>query len=166
MTARAKGAEEEVQALKEQIQSLKTNPSQETDSQAKPALDKINTLEDLEALRQEALSAKKWAFDHIGKDYVEIDGKEYEDAQIRSILKESEEYLTERYLNEQGICRRNKLGKTTPLNCFPTSLKAMELTTSNMFKSDILLITKPYSIHYLTEICRRSNYKGMKALRA
>ena len=107
LTARAKGAEEEVQALKEQIQSLKTNPSQETETQAKPALDKINTLEDLEALRQEALSAKKWAFDHIGKDYVEIDGKEYEDSQIRSILKESEEYLTEkiperaRYLQEK-----------------------------------------------------------------
>jgi hypothetical protein len=61
----------------------------------------------LEALRKEAISAKKWAFDHIGKDYVEIDGKEYEDSQIRSILKESEEYLTEkiperaRYLQEK-----------------------------------------------------------------
>jgi hypothetical protein len=107
LTARAKGAEEEVKALKEQIQSIKSDPSQETDSQAKPALDKINTLEDLEALRKEALSAKKWAFDHIGKDYVEIDGKEFEDSQIRSILKESEEYLTEkiperaRYLQEK-----------------------------------------------------------------
>ena len=107
LTARAKGAEEEVQALKEQIQSLKTNPSQETDSQAQPSLEKINSLEDLEALRKEAIAAKKWAFDHIGKDYVEIDGKEYEDAQIRSILKESEEYLTEkiperaRYLQEK-----------------------------------------------------------------
>lgn len=107
LTARAKGAEEEVQALKEQIQSLKTNPSQEAETQAEPALDKINTFEDLETLRKEALSAKKWAFDHIGKDYVEIDGKEYEDSQIRSILRESEEYLTEkiperaRYLQEK-----------------------------------------------------------------
>ena len=107
LTARAKGAEEEVQALKEQIQTLQNNSSQESKAQAQPSLDKINTIEDLEALRKEAIAAKKWAFDHIGKDYVEIDGREYEDSQIRSILKESEEYLTEkiperaRYLQEK-----------------------------------------------------------------
>jgi len=107
LTARAKGAEEEVQALKEQIQTLQNNPSQESKTQAQPSLDKINTIEDLEALRKEAIAAKKWAFDHIGKDYVEIDGREYEDSQIRSILKESEEFLTEkiperaRYLQEK-----------------------------------------------------------------
>jgi hypothetical protein len=65
----------------------------------------------LEALRKEALSAKKWAFDHIGKDYVEIDGKEYEDSQIRSILRKAKNISPKRYPNEQGICRRNKLGK-------------------------------------------------------
>ena len=64
LTARAKGAEEEVQALKEQLQISKTTPSQDTQSQAKPALDQINSIEDLEALRKEALSAKKWAMQY------------------------------------------------------------------------------------------------------
>ncbi|BAQ84578.1 hypothetical protein [uncultured Mediterranean phage uvMED] len=113
LTARAKGAEEEVQSLKEQVQSLKLNPSQEVNSQAKPALDKINSLEDLEALRKEAIAAKQWAFDHIGKDFIEIDGKEWDDSQIRSILKDSEEYLTEkiperaRYLQEKEAWKKD-----------------------------------------------------------
>ena len=95
LTARAKGAEEEVQSLREEIQSLKSSPAKETQDQ-KPALDKVNSLEDLEALRKEALSAKKWAMQNIGRDYVEIDGKEYEDQDIRNILTEAEDHLSER----------------------------------------------------------------------
>ena len=95
LTARAKGAEEEVQSLREEIQSLKSSPAKETQDQ-KPALDKVNSLEDLEALRKEALSAKKWAIHNLGRDLVEIDGKEYEDQDIRNILTEAEDHLSER----------------------------------------------------------------------
>ena len=119
LTARAKGAEEEVQALKEQIQTLKTNPSQETDSQANPSLDKVNTLEDLEVLRKEAIAAKQWAFDHIGKDYVEIDGKEYEDSQIRSILKESEDYLTEKIPERAKFLQEKQAWNQDTARLFP-----------------------------------------------
>jgi hypothetical protein len=107
LTARAKGAEEEVQALKEQIESIKSNPAQEQQVEGQPNLDKINTLEDLESLRLEALSAKKFALQNIGKEYVEINGKEYEGDDLRKILAESDEYLSEkiperaRYLQEK-----------------------------------------------------------------
>jgi hypothetical protein len=50
----------------------------------------------LETLRKEALAAKKFALQHIGKDFVEVDGKEYSDDDIRNILTQADEYLTEK----------------------------------------------------------------------
>ena len=95
LTARAKSAEENADALKAEIEALKANP-QSTAEQAKPALEEVNTFEGLESLRKEALAAKKWSLQHIGKDYVEVDGKEYSDDDIRGILTQAEDYLTEK----------------------------------------------------------------------
>lgn len=95
LTARAKSAEENADALKAEIEALKANP-QSTTEQAKPALEEVNTFEGLESLRKEALAAKKWSLQHIGKDYVEVDGKEYSDDDIRGILTQAEDYLTEK----------------------------------------------------------------------
>ena len=66
LTARAKGAEESVDALKAEIQALKTQPQQETQEQGQPALEDIQSMGDLEKLRKEAMSAKRWALQHIG----------------------------------------------------------------------------------------------------
>ena len=96
LTARAKGAEESVDALKAEIQALKTQPQQETKEQGQPALEDIQSMGDLEKLRKEAMSAKRWALQHVGKDFVEVDGKEYEDQDIRNILTEAEDFLTEK----------------------------------------------------------------------
>ena len=95
LTARAKSAEENANALKAEIDALKANPQSATESQ-KPALEDVNTFEGLESLRKEALAAKRWSLQHIGKDFVESGGKEYSDDDIRGILTQAEDYLTEK----------------------------------------------------------------------
>ena len=95
LTARAKSAEENAEALRAEIEALKANPKS-TAEPAKPALEEVNTFEELESLRKEALAAKRWSLQHIGKDYAEVDGKEYSDDDIRGILTQAEDYLTEK----------------------------------------------------------------------
>ena len=95
LTARAKSAEETAEALQAQIEALKSNP-QQAESPQQPLLDDINDFKALEGLRKEALAAKKWALQHIGKDYIEDGGKEYTDDDIRNILTRAEDYLTEK----------------------------------------------------------------------
>jgi len=94
LTARAKSAEENAEALKAEVDALKANPS--AAEPQKPALEEVNTFEELESLRREALAAKRWSLQHIGKDYVEVDGKEYSDDDIRGILTQAEDYLSEK----------------------------------------------------------------------
>jgi len=96
LTARAKGAEEQVEAMQAEIASLKTQGTGKAEAQGSPVLDDVENLDDLEKVRQEALSAKKWAVSHLGKDYVESDGKEYDGDQIREIFAAADEYLTEK----------------------------------------------------------------------
>jgi len=95
LTARAKSAEENAEALRAEIEALKANP-QNAAEPTKPALEEVNTFEELESLRKEALAAKRWSLQHIGKDYVEVDGREYSDDDIRRILTQAEDYLTEK----------------------------------------------------------------------
>ena len=95
LTARAKSAEENAEALRAEIEALKANPQSAAEPQ-KPALEEVNTFDELESLRKEALAAKRWSLQHIGKDFVEVDGNEYTDEQIRGILTQAEDYLTEK----------------------------------------------------------------------
>lgn len=95
LTARAKSAEETAEALQAQIESLKSNPQKQAES-GQPALEDVQDFQALETLRKEALAAKKFALQHIGKDSVEVDGKEYSDNDIRNILTQADEYLTEK----------------------------------------------------------------------
>lgn len=66
LTARAKGAEEEVQALKEEIQSLKSSPAKETQDQ-KPALDKVNSLDRKGMRGIESIIVAKWLLNYLPK---------------------------------------------------------------------------------------------------
>ena len=95
LTARAKTSEEQSEALKAEVDALKANPQSTTEPQ-KPALEEVNTFEELESLRKEALAAKRWSLQHIGKDFVESGGKEYSDDDIRGILTQAEDYLSEK----------------------------------------------------------------------
>ena len=94
LTARAKSAEETAEALKAEIQNLKNQGSSEPAKQ--PELENIQSFDDLKKLQQEAQAAKKFALQNIGKSYVEVDGKEYSDDDIRNILTQADEYLTEK----------------------------------------------------------------------
>tara|TARA_B100000902_G_scaffold138083_1_gene136309 strand:- start:145 stop:1170 length:1026 start_codon:yes stop_codon:yes gene_type:complete len=95
LTARSKSSEELVETLKSEIASLKSNPQTQSES-SQPALEEVNDFESLETLRKEALAAKRWSLQHIGKDFIEVDGKEYADEDIRNILTQAEDYLTEK----------------------------------------------------------------------
>ena len=95
LTARAKSAEETAEALQAQIEALKSNPQKQSEP-SQPALEEVNDFQSLETLRKEALAAKKFALHHIGKDFVEVDGREYSDDDIRNILTQADEYLTEK----------------------------------------------------------------------
>ena len=95
LTARSKSSEELVETLKSEIASLKSSPQKQSES-SQPALEEVQDFQSLETLRKEAIAAKKWALQHIGKDYIEVDGKEYADEDIRNILTQAEDYLTEK----------------------------------------------------------------------
>ena len=126
LTARAKGAEEEVATLKQQIQSIQSQQSQQPTNQSdtKPALDKINNIADLETLRKEALSAKKWALSNLGRgEVIEVDGKEYDDDDIRNILTEAEEYLSEGIPQRAQFLQQKQQWTTDTISTFPWSEK-------------------------------------------
>ena len=95
LTARAKAGDELAETLKSEIASLKSSPQKQSES-SQPALEEVQDFQSLETLRKEAIAAKKWALQHIGKDYIEVDGKEYADEDIRNILTQAEDYLTEK----------------------------------------------------------------------
>lgn len=123
LTARAKGAEEEVATLRAQVESLKTQPTQETQAESEPALENVQTVKDLEVLRKEAVAAKKWALQNLGKDYVEVDGKEYDDEAIRNILTEAEDYLTEKIPQRAQFIQQKQNWIQDTINTFPWSAK-------------------------------------------
>jgi hypothetical protein len=91
LTARAKTAEEQVEALKAQIESIKVDKK----PSGNPTVDKINTIEELQELRKQALSAKKWARKHEGEEFVQDGDQEYTGEQIRQIRDQAEEHLDE-----------------------------------------------------------------------
>lgn len=93
LTARAKGAEERYDALKAEIDSLKADKPKEEN--ANPSVEECQTFDDLEKLRQEAISAKKWARSHAGEDFVQEGDAEYTREQIRDILHNAEDCLDE-----------------------------------------------------------------------
>ena len=119
LTARTKGAEEVANALKAEIQALKTQPQQKTQEQRQPALEDIQSFADLEKLRKEALSAKRFALQNVGKDYVELDGVEYDGDQIRNILTEAEDFLTEKIPQRANFLQQRQQWVTDATATFP-----------------------------------------------
>ena len=120
LTARSKGAEEMVAALQAEVYALKSQPQdQKTQEQGQPALEDISSMGDLEKLRKEAMSAKRWALQHIGKDFVEVDGKEYEDQDIRNILTEAEDFLAEKIPQRANFLQQRQQWVTDATTTFP-----------------------------------------------
>ena len=122
LTARAKSAEETAESLKAEIQNLKTQGTSQGEPVKQPELENIQSFEDLKKLQQEAQAAKKFALQNIGKDYVEVYGKEYSDDDIRNILTHADEYLTEKiparekYLAEKSQWQQDTITTHSWLN--------------------------------------------------
>ena len=118
LTARAKSAEETVESLKSEIQNLKKSGGSQSQP-AQPELENIQSFEDLENLKREAQAAKKFALQHIGKDFVEVDGKEYSDDDIRNILTQADEYLTEKIPQRSEYLREKSEWSRDTINTHP-----------------------------------------------
>lgn len=91
LTARSKSAEEAVEALTAQVQSMQLDKKVEEN----PTIQEAQNLSDIEQLKQEALSAKKWARMHEDEDIVTEGEKEYTREERRQILQSAEEHLEE-----------------------------------------------------------------------
>ena len=118
LTARAKSAEETAEALQAQIESLKTSPQKQSES-SQPALEEVQDFQSLETLRKEALAAKRWSLQHIGKDFIEVDGKEYADEDIRNILTQAEDYLTEKIPERAQYLQASQQWQQDTINTHP-----------------------------------------------
>jgi hypothetical protein len=118
LTARAKSAEETVESLKSEIQNLKQSGGSQSQP-AQPELENIQSFEDLENLKREAQAAKKFALQHIGKSFVEVDGKEYSDDDIRNILTQADEYLTEKIPQRSEYLREKSEWSRDTINTHP-----------------------------------------------
>ncbi len=118
LTARAKSAEETVESLKSEIQNLKQSGGSQSPA-SQPELENIQSFEDLENLKREAQAAKKFALQHIGKDFVEVDGKEYSDDDIRNILTQADEYLTEKIPQRSAYLREKSEWSRDTINTHP-----------------------------------------------
>jgi len=123
LTARAKGAEEEVATLKAQVESLKSQPAKEAEPDTKPNLSKVQNVAELEKIRKEAQAAKMWALQNLGREYVEVNGQEYDDDQIRNILTEAEEFLSEKIPQRANFLQQKQSYIQDTINTFPWSAK-------------------------------------------
>ena len=118
LTARSKSAEELVEKLKAEIDTLKQSGGSQSPA-SQPELENIQSFEDLENLKREAQAAKKFALQHIGKDFVEVDGKEYSDDDIRNILTQADEYLTEKIPQRSEYLREKSQWSRDTINTHP-----------------------------------------------
>ena len=118
LTARAKSAEETAEALQAQIESLKTNPQKQSES-SQPALEEVQDFQSLETLRKEAVAAKKWALQNIGRDFVESGGKEYSDDDVRNILTQAEDYLSEKIPERAQYLQASQQWQQDTINAHP-----------------------------------------------
>ena len=123
LTARSKGAEEEVATLRAQIESLKTQPVEQAKTEGSPDLSKITNIQELENVRKEAIQARKWALKHLNKEYVELNGQEYDSDQIHSILEEAEEFLMEKIPQRANFIQAKQNYIQDTINTFPWSAK-------------------------------------------
>jgi hypothetical protein len=118
LTARAKSAEETAEALQAQIESLKTNPQKQSEP-SQPALEEVQDFQSLETLRKEAVAAKKWALQNIGRDFVESGGKEYSDDDVRNILTQAEDYLSEKIPERANYLQSKSQWQQDTINAHP-----------------------------------------------
>ena len=107
LTARAKDAEEKLEALQQQKMA--------SGDQGTQVLSDIHTPEDLEKYKETAMRARKFAMANIGKDYVEHNGEEFDQEQIANLLEEADEALTKHIPDrEKHIVQKAQIHASMP----------------------------------------------------
>jgi hypothetical protein len=64
-----------------------------------------------------------WALQNLGREYVEVNGQEYDDDQIRNILTEAEEFLSEKIPQRANFLQQKQTYIQDTINTFPWSAK-------------------------------------------
>jgi len=144
LTARSKSSEELVETLKSEIASLKSNPQKQSES-SQPALEEVQDFQSLETLRKEALAAKKWALQNVGRDFVESDGKEYSDDDIRNILTQAEEYLSEKIPERAQYLQSAQQWQQDTINTHPWIQETVDTDIAEERRSVLGQIKSQYS---------------------
>lgn len=116
LTARSKSAEEAVEQLTNQVESMKLDKKVEQN----PTIEEAQDFKQLEVLRKEALSAKKWARQHEGQDYVTEGEKEYTKEEIKQIRDSAEEHLEELIPARQEFLKARQESDQIAFNDFPS----------------------------------------------
>jgi hypothetical protein len=107
LTARAKDAEERLEALQQQKMASGNEGTQ--------ILSDIHTPDDLEKYKETAMRARKFAMANIGKDYVEHNGEEFDSEKISSLLEEADEALTKHIPErEKHIYQKAQIQQSMP----------------------------------------------------
>lgn len=107
LTARAKDAEEKLEALQQQKMASGNEGTQ--------MLSDIHTPDDLEKYKETAMRARKFAMANIGKDYVEHNGEEFDSEKISSLLEEADEALTKHIPErEKHIYQKAQIQQSMP----------------------------------------------------
>jgi len=119
LTKRAKSSEEKNVELQEQLKSLMDKTVETEANTNDPEVSKVNSLEELEQLKTEAQQAKRWAMTHLGKDYVEENGKEYSGDEIRAIFQRSDEFLMELIPEREKFLTNRTESKSRAKSAFP-----------------------------------------------
>jgi len=91
LTARAKEAEEKYAALEAKLQKLESG-EQAKANETLPFVDRVekaNTFDELQQMREIAQQTYDWADDHIDEMSVEVNGVEYDRDQIKAMRKEA-----------------------------------------------------------------------------
>ena len=138
--------------LKAQVESLKSQPAKEAEPDTKPNLSKVQNVAELEKIWKEAQAAKMWALQNLGREYVEVNGQEYDDDQIRNILTEAEEFFLSEKIPQRIFYNRSSptsRTRSTPFLGVPR-VRGPNGNCSNKFGTGIS--TRMYSMVYLMVI--------------
>ena len=144
LTARAKAGDELAETLKSEIASLKSSPQKQSES-SQPALEEVQDFQSLETLRKEAVAAKKWALQNIGRDYVESGGKEYSDDDIRNILTQAEDYLSEKIPERAQYLQSAQQWQQDTINTHPWISETVDTDQAEERRSVLGLIKSQYA---------------------
>ena len=133
-----------------------------------PEIDKVETVGELDALREQAMLAKRFALKHIGKDYVEDGEEEYDGDQIRNILRRSEDFLMEHIPARQAYLQEREHAEGNAREDFPVwrgeDDEGEQLVMNIMGNADLMSksLSQMPNQKYLVGLM----YEGMKVVQA